>query len=279
MALRDVQCVFEAGEAPSFAALQQTIALARGYGAAPSVVVFGPEFVAPKSFINQGWVSSLIASENTKQKERCAAAAAKARELAASVGAAKDAVSIIMRPFTDLVSELRLRSRCCDLTVLDRPEGAIEHKEALFEEVLFNSGRPLLVATPDKPPVERVGTMLVAWDGSIHATRALASALGLFADIARAHVVVVTGEKSLADTVPGTAIKEHLRRHGIETLVHNVPVDENGAAETIDSQALELGADLIVMGGFGRSRFREFVLGGVTRELSRKARTPVLFNH
>jgi nucleotide-binding universal stress UspA family protein len=279
MALRDLQCVSEAGEEPSFAALEQTMALARGYKAAPSIVVFGPEFVAPKSFINQGWVSSLIASENTKQKERCEAAAAKARELAASVGAGKDAVSVLLRPFTDVVGEIRLRARCYDLTVLDRPEGAIEHKETLFEEVLFNSGRPLIVATPDKAPVERIGTILVAWDGSVHATRALASALGLFPDIARAHIVAVTGEKSLADTVPGTGIAPHLRRHGIETLVHNVPVDERGAAVTIDSQASELGADLIVMGGFGRSRFREFVLGGVTRELSRNARTPVLFNH
>jgi nucleotide-binding universal stress UspA family protein len=277
MALRDLQCVFEAGEEPSFAAMEQTMALARVYGAAPSVVVFGPEFVAPKSFINQGWVSSLIASENTKQKQRCAAAAAKARELTAAIGA-KDDVTTILRPFTDLVGELRIRSRCYDLTVLDRPEGAIEHKEALFEEVLFNSGRPLLVAVPGKA-VEKIGTMLLAWDGSIHATRALASALGLFPGIGRAHVVVVTGEKNLSDSVPGTAIKAHLSRHGIDTLVRNVPVGEDGAAVVIDDQAVELGADLIVMGGFGRSRFREFVLGGVTRELSRKARTPVLFNH
>jgi nucleotide-binding universal stress UspA family protein len=278
MALRDVQCVFEAGEEPRFAALEQTIALARSYGAAPSIVVFGPEFVAPKSFINQGWVSSLIASENAKQRDRCEAAATRARELAASVGG-KDAVSVLLRPFTDFIGETRLRARCYDLTVLDRPEGAIEHKETLFEEVLFNSGRPLIVATPDKAPAERVGSILVAWDGSVHATRALASALGLFPDIARAHIVVVTGEKNLADSVPGTAIKAHLGRHGIETLVRNVPVDEDGAAATIDKQAFELGADLIVMGGFGRSRFREFVLGGVTRELSRNARTPVLFSH
>lgn len=278
MALRDVQCVFEAGEQPSFAALDQTLALAKTYGAAPSVIVLGPEFVPPKSFINQAWVSSLVASENAKQKARTDAAAARARDAAASVGA-EDAVTILMRPFTELAGELRLRSRCYDLTVLERPESAIEHKEALFEEVLFNSGRPLIVATPVKPPADRIGTILVAWDGSIHATRALASALGLFPEIARAHVVVVTGEKNLADGVPGTAIAPHLRRHGIETLVHNVAVDDRGAAATIDEQAIELGADLIVMGGFGRSRFREFVLGGVTRELSRNANTPVLFNH
>ena len=186
---------------------------------------------------------------------------------------------MLMRPFTELVGELRLRSRCYDLTVLDRPESTMEHKEALFEEVLFNSGRPLIVATPARPAVGRIGTILLAWDGSIHATRALGSALGLFPEIARAHVVVVMGEKSLADSLPGTAIAPHLRRHGIETLVHNVPVDDQGAAATIDEQAQKLGADLIVMGGFGRSRFREFVLGGVTRELSRSARSPVLFNH
>jgi nucleotide-binding universal stress UspA family protein len=279
MALGDLQCVFEAGEEPGYAALEQTMALAKAYGAKPSVIVFGPEFVAPKSFINQGWVSSLIASENAKQKARVEAAAARARELAAGTGAPDDAVTMLMRPFTELVGELRLRSRCYDVTVLDRPEGAMEHKEALFEEVLFNSGRPLIVATPERPAVGRIGTILVAWDGSIHATRALGSTLGLFPEIAHAHVVVVTGEKSLTDSPPGTAIAPHLRRHGIETLVHNVPVDDQGAAATIDAQAQKLGADLIVMGGFGRSRFREFVLGGVTRELSRGARSPVLFNH
>jgi nucleotide-binding universal stress UspA family protein len=278
MALRDVLCVVEAGEEPGSPAVDLTVALARGYAATPSILVFGPEFVAPKSFINQSWVSSLIASENAKQKEKSAKAAARARDAAASLGV-KDTVAMLMKPFTDLIGEFRLRSRCFDLIVLDRPESAIEHKEALFEDILFNSGRPLIVATPDKPPAERVGTVVIAWDGSIHATRAVGSALGLFPEIAKAHVVVVTGEKSLSEAVPGTALKEHLRRHGIDTMVHNVPVEEDGAAVTIDNEAVALGADLIVMGGFGRSRFREFVLGGVTRELSRVARTPVLFNH
>ena len=277
MPLRDLQCIMEAGDQTSWPALEQTLAFARAYAAGPSILVFGAEVRPPKSFIDQGWVSGLISSENAKQKERVEQAEAKARQLLQGHEAAD--VSVRLGAIGELLSGMRLRSRCFDLTILDRPEAAMGHAELVFEEVLFGSGGPLLVASPDKAPVERIESMLVAWDGSIHATRALASALGLFPDAKRAEVVVVTGEKNLEEEEPGAGIAAHLRRHGLKAEVHKIGVAEDGVGATLDAEATRLGVDLIVMGGFGRSRFRELVLGGVTRDVSRNASTPVLFDH
>lgn len=277
MPLRDLQCIMEAGEETSWPALAQTRAFAHAYAAEPSILVFGAEVRPPKSFINQGWVSGLISSENAKQKERVELAAAKARQLLQGHKAAD--VSVRLGAIGELLSGVRLRSRCFDLTILDRPESAMGHAELVFEEVLFGSGGPLLVASPDKAPAERIESMLVAWDGSIHATRALASALGLFPEAKRAEVVVVTGEKNLEEEEPGAGIAAHLRRHGLKAEVHQIAMAEDGVGATLDAEATRLGVDLLVMGGFGRSRFRELVLGGVTRDVSRSASTPVLFDH
>ena len=277
MALRDVQCVLEAGEETDWQALEQGVALAANYDAKLSVLILGTAVAPPRSFIDQNWVSNLVSSENTKQKDRAEATAAKARELAESRGSAE--ISVRLGVVSDLAGEIRNSSRCFDLTILERPGSATGHQELIFEEVLFGSGRPVLLASPDKAPVQRIETILVAWDGSLHASRALSSALGLFPQVKRAEVLAVTGEKSLDDGPPADAIAKHLQRHGVETQHHEVPVEADGVGATIDARALKLGADLIVMGGFGRSRFRELVLGGVTRDVSRKARTHVLFDH
>ena len=277
MALRDVQCLLEAGEDISWRALEQALALAQCHDAKLSVQLLGTEVTPPKSFIDQSWVSTLVTSENTKQKKRVETTAAKARELVQGYGGAD--VGVRFGSVSDLAGEIRRRCRCFDLTILEEPGSAMGHRELIFEEVLFGSGRPVVVASSEKAPVERIERILIGWDGSIHAARALSSALGLLPEVKRAEVLAVMGEKSLDEGAPADAIAKHLQRHGIETQLHDVPVGEGGVGATIDAQALKLGVDLIVMGGFGRSRFRELVLGGVTRDLSHKARTHVLFNH
>ena len=79
--------------------------------------------------------------------------------------------------------------------------------------------------------------------------------------------------------VPGVDAAQHVARHGIDANVVDLPLSENSVAATIDSYARTSGADLTVMGGFGHSRLREFILGGVTRSLLREMTVPVLLSH
>jgi nucleotide-binding universal stress UspA family protein len=145
--------------------------------------------------------------------------------------------------------------------------------------MLFGTGRPVLVATPDRAPAEKVKHIALAWDGSTPAARALSFALALFPDIKHVDVVSVGGEKDLSEAVAGAEIAAHVERHGAVAKVFDLMAEKGGVAPVIDGFAGEAKADLIVMGGFGHSRFREFVLGGVTRALSKSAKTPLLLAH
>ena len=276
MALRDLFCILEASEEASKTALEQALALARGYNAKASVLVAGPQADRPFSLF-AATAGGIVNSENEKVRARAEALAADARGALANIRAGE--IELSLETFPGLVRTMKKHSLCNDVTVLDRPGGAMGRSEVIFEEMLFGSAYPVFVAMPDRKPVEKVGKIVLAWDGSIHAVRALAATLALFEGFTEADVAVVKGEKDLSDSVPAARIAAHIERHGAKAKVVELNVEKGGAAATIDGHAHKAGADLIVMGGFGRSRLREFVLGGVTRELSQNARTPLLLAH
>jgi nucleotide-binding universal stress UspA family protein len=278
MSLRDLACTLEATEQPSRAALEQALALARGYGAHLSVLVLAPEIVLLANPFDVAMVTGLAAEENTRVRGRADALAKTIRDSCVRDGVACD-VRALPGQFYTLKVEMVAHARRHDLSVIDRPGGLVDKSEIVFEEILFGSGRPVIVAAPERKPVEKIGKIAIAWDGSAHAARALSMALGLFADIKQADIVVVAGEKDLSGTIPGTEIAAHVSRHGIKTTVTDLRVEKGGVAATLDAHAAKAGADIIVMGGFGHSRLREFILGGVTRELTRSARTALLLAH
>lgn len=278
MPLRDLLCVVEATESPDKFTVEQAVALARGYDAQPTVVVAAPKISVPYTLFKTQTVSGLAKAENEKLSTRAEALVREAEK--AIAGAARGGeVHLCAAFFQELTAEIRSRALCADLVVLGRPGGPIERSEVLFEEVLFGTGRPVLLAVPDRKPVETFNKIMVAWDGSQHAARALSVALGLFVGIGEADVVTVSGEKNLSDRVPGDKIAAHIGRHGVAAKAVVLNLEKGSVAEAIDTHAAKAGADLIVMGGFGHSRLREFVLGGVTRKLSQTARTPILLAH
>ena len=97
--------------------------------------------------------------------------------------------------------------------------------------------------------------------------------------VKKVDIVCILSKKGNAGRVPGTDAAQHVARHGIDANVVDLPLSENSVAATIDSYARTSGADLTVMGGFGHSRLREFILGGVTRELSATTSVPLLLAH
>jgi nucleotide-binding universal stress UspA family protein len=177
----------------------------------------------------------------------------------------------------DVVAAQAVRAaRASDLIVVDQPVALLDTKGLVLEEALFRSGRPVLVATAKRALPATVKRAMVAWDGSGHAARAVSEAVALFPSLAEIEIVTVTGEKDLSRALPGGDLAHHLARKGIETTLTELTLGHESIGALLDRHADQTGADLLIMGGFGHSRFREFLFGGVTVDLTENATVPLL---
>ena len=171
-------------------------------------------------------------------------------------------------------------ARCFDLAVVGQtdPERVLPD-DLLIEAVLFESGRPAVVV----PYIQRDGLklahILVCWDGSHNAARAIADSLPFLMQGKKVQIVMVASGDRTADELPGADLAEHLARHGLNVEVKRLVAAQVDICNVILSHAADSGADFIVMGGYGHSRLREFVLGGVTRGMLQSMTVPVLMAH
>ena len=107
----------------------------------------------------------------------------------------------------------------------------------------------------------------------------LALSLPVLADDLTRLQIHVTNERGKEDEIEGADIGQHLARHGLKVDVHRISGGNIDVADALLSHAADSGADLMVMGGYGHSRLREFVLGGVTRSIFESMTVPVLMSH
>lgn len=170
----------------------------------------------------------------------------------------------------------------CDLVVIgqvDPTEAASTVLSDFPEYIVFTGGRPALI-TPYSGAFPRIGKrILIAWDGGRSATRAVTDALPLLRQADLVQVAIFNQDGTAAQELPiGSDIALYLARHGIKTeLLPSRPSGDIG--DSLLTLAADLGSDLIVMGGYGHSRFREILLGGVTRTILASMTVPVLMSH
>lgn len=277
MSCRDILCVFESEKGALTPAFHQALALANLQNAHLTVAIVARKVTPPGASIGGSLVSGAIATANAALRDAADAAANAARDAARNSGVIHEVI-VHEGMLGDIANWAGERARLADLTVLDQTGGTLQIQEALFEQVLFNSGRPALVASP-KRISEKVERIAIAWNGTTVAARALGDALGLFPNAKQVDIVCIVSKKGPAGRVPGVDAAAHVARHGIQANVVDLPLSEKTVAATLDAYARSSGADLTVMGGFGHSRLREFMLGGVTRELSANTSTPLLLSH
>ncbi len=181
-----------------------------------------------------------------------------------------------------MVQNAVLHARHADIAILgqndpDHPPVAPH----LSESVLLGAGRPVIVV-PYAGSFDTVcGTVLVAWNTTREAARALNDAMPILARAKKVTVLSInppSGEMG-RPVWPGADISLHLARHGATAEASSTVSGDIDAGNTILSRAADFGADLIVMGGYGHSRQREFLLGGVTRTLLQHMTVPVLMSH
>lgn len=176
-----------------------------------------------------------------------------------------------------------VQARHADLTIMLRPGGApvADYRRAIFESVLFSSGRPVLLVPPDWRAGAIGRKVAVAWNGKREAARALADAAPLL-EQAEEIVVITVDAKPDANGVgpaPGADICAHLARRGLKVELRNLDGLGRPDADTLIAGAQAWGADLLVMGGYGRARVREMVFGGVTRAVVDTAPLPIFMSH
>jgi nucleotide-binding universal stress UspA family protein len=171
-------------------------------------------------------------------------------------------------------------ARRFDLAIVAQPEpdkGGPE--QAILQAALFDSGRPVLMV----PWIQRTGLkldrILVCWDGSRSAARAVADAMPFLLRAQAAEVVVVTSKAGKSDELPGADIAQHLARHGVKVELKRIVAGDIDVANMLLSHAADYSADFMVMGGYGHSRLREFILGGVTRSILGTMTVPTLMSH
>lgn len=172
-------------------------------------------------------------------------------------------------------------SDVCVVAGLRLTGDAMPHRRDVFNSVLMESGRPVLMIPVDTPLRAPAGRIAVAWKPRREATRALHDAMPLLMKADVVEVVVVNPDDGIdgEGELPGADIAAHLSRHGLTVQVTCVQRGARTAAAALLRHCMETGAQLLVCGGYGHSRLREWALGGVTRELLESADLPVLFSH
>lgn len=171
------------------------------------------------------------------------------------------------------------RARYADIVLLG-PE-LLSHRQLkgkVLEGALFSSGKPLLMipegSTTASLKPERV---MIAWDSRIEASNAVSHALGLLGAASDVHVVLVDPVEGYNEqgAEPGADIATYLARHGVKVTVDRLPSQGRTVADTLRQHAVDLSAELLVMGAYGHSRLRELIFGGVTRSIVDEPPLPV----
>jgi nucleotide-binding universal stress UspA family protein len=171
-------------------------------------------------------------------------------------------------------------ARRFDLAVVGQatPEtSAIE--EIIAESTLFESGRPVIIVPYIQKLPLKLDRVMVCWDGSRQAARAIGDAMPLLSRADRVEVVIVASEPDKPEEIAGADIGQHLARHGLNVTVERITGGDIDVGDLLLSHAADSGADFIVMGGYGHSRLRELVLGGASRTILRSMTIPTLMAH
>lgn len=176
-----------------------------------------------------------------------------------------------------------IHGRQSDLVIAGQPTDDQNQylREAVFEGALFSSGRPVLLLPSNWQSTAAMDNILVAWDASREAARALSDAAPLIDQAKSITVAVVDpkpGHQGFGDD-PGNDIATVLARHCSNVELATIPSSGSSIAEALLTRAADIAADLVVMGGYGHSRFRESLFGGVTREMIERTELPLLLSH
>jgi nucleotide-binding universal stress UspA family protein len=259
------------------ATIDYAISLATTFEAHLAAAAFAEDAIPPAMLAGEvppPWIDAM------RQEAQDAAKAAVAKFEAAAKRAAISAQAGWLPASLDGPAELFGRmARRFDLSVVRQAEpGADGTASLLIEATLFETGRPVLVVPYIQKGGVKLDQVMVCWDGSHSAARAVADALP-FLKRAKTVQLVMVSQHGKSEEPPGADIAQHLARHGVTVEVKQIVAPDTKTADVLLSHAADSSADFLVLGGYGHSRLREFVLGGVTRSILATMTAPTLMSH
>ena len=182
-----------------------------------------------------------------------------------------------------VIDKLSEYGRYCDLIVLGQhdPNDRSDRSESTADHVVLESGSACLVVPYIGTTTEQIDNVLVAWNGSMESARAVKDAVPILKQARRVEILTVNPEqhKMEEESAPAGGVRAFLAKHGVDAETHTIWNNQSDPGDVLLSYASDFSADLLVMGAYGRTRWREKVLGGFTRHLLDYMTVPVLMSH
>ena len=224
-------------------------------------------------------LSAIAEEEEARSAEACREGLARFKSEATRAGVFGEAIQQRTNLY-DVAELVARRARTRDLCILPLGSG-VDGQREVVSSVVFGSGRPTLVyrAGQAEALASGKGVVVVAWDGSAPAARAMADALPILVAAAEVRILTVVNEKPSAVPGVGAEACRHLATHGVTAVIDEVDAHGDSIGQALESYAHLHEPALIVMGAYGRSRLREFILGGATEFMLAAPPCPLLLSH
>ncbi len=259
------------------AALETATALALRLNGQISIAIGALQITVP-NLLSSATVEGLIANENKRRLDSANAFCEHVNDVSRRSGVTMHA-AVIQGDVDQIKRQLAVRARVNGLVFAEAGIPGELLGGALIEPLLFESGRPVLVVPNGYTRGISFDHVLIGWDGSSSAARAVWDSVPLLRLAKTIEIVTVTGEKDLSLVPAGNTLAPMLSFLGKKPAVSALALDGGTVARRIKDHAAMTGAGLVVQGAYGRSRWREFVLGGVTREMLGDSPLPILMSH
>jgi nucleotide-binding universal stress UspA family protein len=268
-------------EATHISGVEQALELAELLGARISALTFEFDFYIPTNTLANAvaGVPEMIAENRAKSKDNV-------RDLINSFEIEATKRALVHRHIIEraLIAQIPVivteYSRLHDLTLFPNDElpGMQRH---IAESVIFGSGRPVVIfpASRRRAAPVRLDVIGVAWDFSRPAARAVTDALPLLQRAKKVRIVTVLNEKTIETRRSGPELARHLAAHGVEVILDEENASGGSIGNVLDTYAAAYNLDILVMGAFGHSRVRDFILGGATKSMLANPPLPLFLSH
>jgi nucleotide-binding universal stress UspA family protein len=263
---------------PQDPAADYAISLAAAFGSHLTGLAFALEPAIPASAMG-GMAGDVIDAAIAESEQHAKDAVARFDAAAKKQGLLSET-----RRITALLADAANRfgqiARHFDVSVVMQPDPDSRTDSDLFvESALFGSGRPVVVVPYIQKEPVKLDHIVCCWDGSKTAARAIGDALPLLARAKTVELLIVTSPGDDVHEEAGADMAAHLARHKLNVTLQRISSGNIDVGNAILSYAADRNADFLVMGGYGHSRWREFLLGGVTRQILSSMTVPALMSH
>lgn len=259
-------------------AADYAVSLASQFGAHLTGLAFALEPAIPAGAM--GGIAGDVIDSAIADAERQAKDAISAFENAAKKQGVLSEHRMVTALVADAVNRFGEIARHYDLSVVLQPDPDSASANDLFlESVLFGSGRPVVIVPYIQKEPAKLDHIVCCWDGSATAARAIGDAAPLLARAKTVELLIVTNGRENKNEEAGADMATHLARHKLNVTLQRITSADIDVGNAILSYAADRATDFLVMGGYGHSRWREFFLGGATRQILSSMTLPTLMSH